>query len=184
MIEWPSGKQKNKPLIIHFGPAIVNVDPKDFGPGRIFIQNTEQNLEWSKKNGINPISLGEIMQQVGEEDLPNSVLFDTPGSAGLIGNHWRILRLKTDNGVGAADLQLCGPHAVYDCDFPPVDVSLSWSMFTGIYIMKWELAGQAVSLDQVAEYFQNNSELGPLELKEEKVLWSNVGKVLVDSSEL
>lgn len=121
---------------------------------------------------------------MGEEAVPNIVLFDTPRDGVSLGNHWRVLELVSDNGVGSANLQLCGPYGAYDYDIPQIDVSLPWAMFTGLVIIGYELDQQPISLHQVVEYVRKSQGIELLEVVRETILWSNEQRQLVDLSEL
>ena len=94
---------------LRFGPAAVDVKTKDL-KNILFpcsIKDNEYNLILAEKNGVKPLTLGEIINQINPEHLSQTVLFDTSPKCASGGNRWRILKLNREENFGT--LQFCGP---------------------------------------------------------------------------
>ena len=61
--------------------------------------DTQFNLYCAERDGIKPLSIGEVIRQLPPDQIAKSVLFDTPPSGLLPGNHWRIMGIDEEQGV-------------------------------------------------------------------------------------
>ena len=171
-------KPKETLTELRFGPAAIDVKTKDL-KNILFpcsIKNNEYNLILAEKNGVKPLTLGEIINQINPEHLSQTVLFDTPPKRGFAGNHWRILEIDQEQNFGT--LQFCGPFGNYDYDLiPSFNISFDTPLFTGVSLQKYEIDESPVSLQEVVKTIQ---ELGKpdyypecLKRVDENILWSN-----------
>lgn len=178
MLSW-IGSKKAETVNLKFGSVSVDIDSRVYDKIKFlsYIQSTEFNLKLAEKDGIKPLSLKEISEQIDSDTLGKAVLFDTPSV--LPGNHWRVV--EVDKEKASAILQLCGNFGNYDYSMiPPVNIPLDTPMFTGISIQEYELNGSSVSLKEVVEVVGDIlGTPGPLNYPEslkhrgETILWSN-----------
>lgn len=152
------------------------------------LSQPSDNLAKAKKAGIKPLSLADIMAQVGADKASAMVLFDT-SPATLFPNHWRIVAM--DQTSHSATLQSCGPFGTYDIypgspashlpqrGLKPYKITMDQPFFTGTSIQDFEHNGVPVTLDQVVSlYYDAPSrnlifEPSGLVHKGETVLFSN-----------
>ncbi|MFC1625611.1 hypothetical protein ACFL1Q_01045 [Patescibacteria group bacterium] len=178
-------RREPKPLRISIGPFSVKVDRRVYEKIRLIYpyQNTEFNLSLARESGIKPISLKEIVDQVGLPNLSKTVLFDTPPDGFTPGNHWRTLEVNKEQET--AVIQLCGIFGSHDYDLvPPIKISSTTALFTGVSLMQYELGNLPATLREVVE---TTSKLTApddplwesLKLKDETILWSNSSGTLV-----
>jgi len=136
--------------------------------------NVGLNLKHAEKNGIKPLSYREIAEQL-PEGLENAVLFDTPKSPGLVGNHWRVVSQAEET----VTLQMCGIFGNHDePDIFPVEVAKNLPLFTGLSLQKYELDGRPATLAQTTQTNHQARENGldhPIGLKYlgEEILFSD-----------
>src|SRR4030043_1871897 len=74
------------------------------------LADMERNLRLAEEGNVKPLSVGEVLKQIDERDVPRIVLFDTPPVRGFVGNHWRALEIDKN----AARLQLCDSFGQQD----------------------------------------------------------------------
>ncbi len=103
------------------------------------------NLRLAEEIGIKPLSLREILDQIGLEKIESAVLFDTPPS--LLGNHWRVTEMTEET----ATIQFCSIFGNRDyLRIPPAEVSLDQVLFTGVSIQEFELDGRPATLTEAS----------------------------------
>ena len=108
------------------------------------------NIAEAQKDGIQPVNFHQILEQFPRGQILDSVLFDTPPSGNIPGNHWRIIWL--DDPGSLAEIQLCGgPFGNHDAPIPPITLSQYDILFTGMSTQRYERKGRPISLDHVNE---------------------------------
>ncbi len=164
-------------------------DPFDFD---------KYDLSVAERKGIKPLSLKEILDQIGGE-FANAVLFDTsPGGLRPGGNHWRVAEVvEVVGGKNYATLEPCsvfGNGDGFDNSIFPIrrvgkeTIPLDTPLFTGVSIQRFELDGSPVNLAEVTRAVRKATPEGSIRPKPlpasiawkgETILWSDSrGKLL------
>ena len=108
------------------------------------------DLQSAERSGYYPTSLSSIIDQLGVENVPNMVLFDSGSYWGVGGgNHWRVTKLLQDENE--AKLRFTSIYGVID--FENVDeftLPLDKVFFTGASIQEWTVDGNKSTLEDVS----------------------------------
>ena len=125
------------------GIDIVVSEPSDYNLSCIFFSN----MGIAEGNGYYPTSLGSILNQLEEEEIPNMVLFDTP-SKHFPGNDWRIIDI--DQNKKNAVIRFYGIFGNHDLKgVEDVTLPIDKTFFTGVSIQKITIDGEEATLDEV-----------------------------------
>jgi hypothetical protein len=152
----PEGQDDTQEYVFLDGAVRIQARPSEYPTTESLIHDIDDNLERAYENGIKPISLLQILEQVPQGNIEFCVLSDTPMRRAIPGNTWRVASI--DHTSATVTLQRCNTLGTRDfTEVSPVTVPSATPMFTTLYIYdyreRYREEDVPIPLSRVVELF-------------------------------